>query len=54
MRIGLDLDGLIDERSEFFAFLSVALRSAGHFAAVLTYRDPTSQAKTEAQLGDCS
>lgn len=51
MRIGLDLDGLLDERPEFFAFLTAALRAAGHFVAVLTYRDPASRPKTEAQLG---
>ncbi len=50
MRIGLDLDGLLDEHPEFFAFLSVALRSGGHFVAVLTYRDPASRPKTESQL----
>ena len=50
MRIGLDLDGRLDERPDFFAFLTAALRSGGHFVAVLTYRDPASQAKTEAQL----
>jgi hypothetical protein len=26
MRVGLDLDGLLDERPDFFAFLSVALK----------------------------
>lgn len=50
MRIGLDIDGLLDERPDFFAFLSVALRAGGHFVAVLTYRDPTASVKTEAQL----
>jgi hypothetical protein len=50
MRIGLDLDGLLDERPDFFAFLTAALRAAGHFVAVLTYRDPDSRARTEAQL----
>jgi hypothetical protein len=50
MRIGLDLDGLLDERPDFFAFLTAALRSAGHFVAVLTYRDPEGRARTEAQL----
>lgn len=50
MRIGLDIDGLIDERPEFFAFLSVALRAAGHFVAVLTYRDPTARERAEEQL----
>lgn len=50
MRIGLDLDGLLDERSDFFAFLTTALRSGGHFVAVLTFRDPASRVKTEAQL----
>ncbi len=50
MRIGLDLDGLLDERPDFFAFLTAALRAGGHFVAVLTYRDPESRARTEAQL----
>src|SRR3954465_7435631 len=50
MRIGLDLDGLLDERPDFFAFLTAALRAAGHFVAVLTYRDPESRAGTEGQL----
>jgi hypothetical protein len=34
MRIGLDLDGLLDERPDFFAFLTAALRREGHFVAV--------------------
>ena len=50
MRIGLDLDGLLDERPAFFAFLTAALRAGGHFVAVLTYRDPESRARTQAQL----
>ncbi len=50
MRVGLDLDGLLDERPDFFAFLTAALRVGGHFVAVLTYRDPESRSRTEAQL----
>jgi hypothetical protein len=50
MRVGLDIDGLLDERPEFFAFLSAALRAAGHFVAVLTFRDPASRSRTEEQL----
>jgi hypothetical protein len=50
MRVGLDLDGLLDERPDFFSFLTAALRAGGHFVAVLTYRDPESRQKTEAQL----
>jgi len=50
MRIGLDIDGLLDERPDFFSFLSFALRAAGHFVAVLTYRDPDSRSRTEGQL----
>lgn len=50
MRIGLDIDGLLDERPDFFSFLSVTLRAAGHFVAVLTYRDPDSRTRTEGQL----
>jgi hypothetical protein len=50
MRVGLDIDGLLDERPEFFALLSVALRAAGHFVAVLTYRDPESRPWTATQL----
>jgi hypothetical protein len=50
MRVGLDLDGLLDERPDFFAFLSAALRAGGHFIAILTYRDPSSRSRTEGQL----
>lgn len=50
MRVGLDLDGLLDERPDFFAFLTAALRAGGHFVAVLTYRDPASEPRTAAQL----
>jgi hypothetical protein len=50
MRIGLDLDGLLDERPEFFALLTFTLRAGGHFVAVLTYRDPDSRPRTEAHL----
>jgi hypothetical protein len=50
MRVGLDLDGLLDERPDFFAFLSTTLRAGGHFVAVLTYRDPATQERTEGQL----
>lgn len=50
MRVGLDLDGLLDERPDFFSFLTAALRLAGHFVAVLTYRDPESRQRTETQL----
>jgi hypothetical protein len=50
MRIGLDIDGLLDERPDFFSFLSHALRAGGHFVAVLTYRDPDSRSRTEGQL----
>ncbi len=52
MRIGLDLDGLLDERPDFFAFLTAALRQAGHFVAILTYRDPASRSRTEGQLAE--
>jgi hypothetical protein len=50
MRVGLDLDGLLDERPDFFAFLTAFLRAGRHFVAVLTYRDPESRARTEEQL----
>jgi len=50
MRIGLDIDGLLDERPDFFSFLAHAFRAAGHFVAVLTYRDPDSLPRTEKQL----
>ena len=50
MRIGLDIDGLLDEHPEFFAFLSSSLRAQEHFVAVLTYRDPESRVRTEASL----
>jgi hypothetical protein len=47
VRIGLDLDGLLDELPEFFCFLAVTLRSQGHFVAVLTYRDPDSRPRRQ-------
>lgn len=50
MRIGLDFDGLLDEQPGFFGFLTSALRSAGHFVAVLTYRDPATRSRTTAEL----
>jgi hypothetical protein len=50
MRIGLDLDGTLDEQPAFFALLTATLRGGGHFVAVLTFRDPDSRARTEAQL----
>ncbi|MFN9787560.1 MAG: hypothetical protein ACK57N_13405 [Planctomycetia bacterium] len=50
MRIGLDLDGLLDEQPTFFSFLTAALRSGNHFVAVLTFRNPAGRADTEAQL----
>jgi hypothetical protein len=46
------LDGLLDEQPAFFALLTAALRGGGHFVAILTYRDPESRARTEAQLAD--
>ncbi len=50
MRIGLDIDGLLDEQPVFFAFLTGALRNAGHFVAILTYRDPAREKQTQQQL----
>jgi hypothetical protein len=50
MRVGLDIDGLLDERPEFFALISSALCTGGHFVAVLTYRDPDRREHTEKQL----
>jgi hypothetical protein len=50
MRIGLDFDGLLDEQPAFFQFLTLQLRAAGHFVAVLTYRDPATRDHTEGQL----
>jgi hypothetical protein len=50
MRIGLDFDGLLDEQPGFFQFLTLQLRAAGHFVAVLTYRDPAARDHTEGQL----
>jgi len=52
MRIGLDLDGLLDEQTAFFRFLTAALRSQGHFVAILTYRDAESRDRTEATLAE--
>jgi len=54
MRLGLDLDGLLDEQPAFFSLLTAALRSQGHFVAILTYRDPASRSKTEAALAGMS
>ena len=39
MRIGLDLDGLLDERPDFSAFLTAALRSAGGDFAGTIFRE---------------
>ena len=50
MRVGFDIDGLLDERPDFFAFLSTALRAGGHFVAILTYRDPAREEQTHRQL----
>jgi uncharacterized HAD superfamily protein len=50
MKVALDIDGTISERPEFFAFLSVALRAAGHHVIVLTYRDPARADATRMQL----
>ena len=50
MRIGLDVDGLLDEQPAFFSLLSTALRAAGHFVAILTYRDPLKRDHTGSQL----
>jgi hypothetical protein len=52
MRVGLDLDGLLDEQPTFFRLLTAALRGGGHFVAVLTYRDPASRPRTEAHLAE--
>jgi hypothetical protein len=52
MRIGLDLDGLLDEQPAFFALMTTAFRAQGHFIAILTYRDAESLGRTEAQLAD--
>ena len=37
MRVGLDLDGLLDERPDCFAFLTRALRAQGHFVGSITH-----------------
>ncbi len=50
MKIALDIDGTISEHPEFFAVLSTALRAAGHFVLVLTYRDLGSFEATKAQV----
>jgi hypothetical protein len=50
MKVALDIDGTISESPEFFAVLSAALRAAGHFVLVLTYRDPDRVEATKAQL----
>lgn len=50
MRLGLDMDGLLDEQPTFFSLLTSAFRAQGHFVAILTYRDPDSRLKTETAL----
>jgi hypothetical protein len=52
MRVGLDIDGLLDERPEFFALLSSALKAGGHFVAVLTFRFPAREEHTRRQLAE--
>jgi hypothetical protein len=48
--VGLHFDGLLDDQPASFAFLTGALRATGHFVAVLTFRDPASRKRTEAEL----
>jgi uncharacterized HAD superfamily protein len=50
MKVALDIDGTISEHPEFFAVLSTALRLAGHYVLVLTFRDPARDAVTREQL----
>jgi hypothetical protein len=50
MRIGLDIDGLLDERPEFFALLSAVCCKGSHFVAIITYRHPAARSRTEQQL----
>jgi hypothetical protein len=52
MRVGLDLDGLLDEQPAFFRFLTTALQGRGHFVAVLTYRDADCRQRTESRLAE--
>lgn|SRR5262245_32232619 len=50
MKVALDIDGTISDHPEFFATLSTALRAAGHYVVVLTFRDPAVDAATREQL----
>jgi hypothetical protein len=52
MRIGLDVDGLLDEHPAFFSLLSGVFSSGGHFVAILTFRDPAALSRTEKQLAE--
>lgn len=52
MRIGLDLDGLLDEKPDFFRLLTKAFRSDGHYIGILTFRDPDHRVRTEAFLSE--
>ena len=51
-RIGSCLNAfrVSSELAEFFAMLSAALRAAGHYVLVLTYRDPARDTATREQL----
>ncbi|MFI4862337.1 MAG: hypothetical protein ACIAXF_16860 [Phycisphaerales bacterium JB063] len=50
MIIALDIDDTITERPAFFALLSRAFSQAGHRVLIITFRDETSRATTEADL----
>jgi uncharacterized HAD superfamily protein len=52
VKIALDIDGTISDHPAFFAFLSAALRAAGHQILILTYRDPEKTDATRKQLSD--
>ncbi len=52
MIVGLDIDGTITRHPEFFAFLSRALKRAGHKVVVITFREDRQNAASDlAQWG---
>jgi len=52
MVIGLDIDGTITRHPAFFAFLSRALRQAGHDVVVITFRQDRASSESDlAQWG---
>lgn len=50
LNVALDIDGTISEHPTLFATLATGFRNAGHRILILTYRDPTREAATRAEL----